>query len=1293
MMAILEPEDVIVEEEEEEEVEPAPIFRPIPDAARPPILQARRPTPQIISPGRQIGGPLPPDVGVIGQMGSGFVQGLLHPLGFIDPVEKVLERINQASPEGLAETIGRGAGFFAGFLIPATPALKLGALATKGVGLAKTAEAFSDLGHSANLVRGLIGGTILGAGAAAEDGGDRVRNMVEEGLLFGIGDVIAPPLLRAIGRSSIVQAGKKVVDERLTKIARRGIVEDTTGSVAFGRALAAADSLFPEGQSVRIDNKRLRLLTGLDDLGLSEMRQGEVRMLRTVRQGGRELKKVLDVNDNIESRLVNWVDPRNGQRMADLVTVPKGQTEVLTRVAESLQKEGFFPGQQILYNGAKWRILGKTSGGDLRISPMAKTRGTSVLKTPDYAYLPLGVWETGGFSKSLRSMPELWSKFANKFGDFPDDGFDTAFAKFADDEVLDGVARQEAQEFFAIKQIEKLREIDEPLARSLQRLGLKKAGAHVEGSLQELAATQGFFVRETLNANNIPQIGLVDIREGSVIPFFSTERAKEFLQVLGRELGDVYPELQGNPLATNFMGLKGASVQVPHTAHELSAVNWPNWLINTKNVLPRFAWIRMMDDVAVEQMGVKAPRIFGTMADLQKGLNSSRLAQAPWLERLIKIRGTRLAGFRKFKGPIDPDRVFQSTELLWTPLKDWDRLAKLKGYTPKELDTMRTLIGKVDDQGSPAGFFDDLFKFYHTLGGPDIDAQQYFQRYYPAFRSLSSAEDWKGQLKSIFKDNGWQLDEKVVDFMSWMERVGQHDTRWEKDPFNIAIRYTRALFGDIYTKKQLKDMDQMITSLLGEGGVPKLVGESLKDYVTLTYGRAPEAYYVTRVMLNQTLEDLGIDMGPRDIERWVNGLIGLNYGAFMGFRPALALRNWTQTLSTTFPLLGAKYTGVGMKRAWSKAVRDEAIAEGAVLPRSIAAPFEDTIQKSRMAAQIERHFGTSKASGPLRAIEHAQELSQFSLGGTAKIGRFRIPVGLYIRADEVNRVTAYAGAKQRILDELTNWRGAKGHKDIAMFNRKSGLTMLGEGKVREFHRRLATEGEINAAKWIGVQIANETQWVYQLGAGPALFSSVPGRLFGMYGTWPTWYASHLARGMRMKGMDRAAFFGRSAILWGSLSTFGTVTAAGFGIGINTSRWSSLNSLQWTGSPLFDWFKDMTDIIGGVTGTGEATARRQLALGSRGLRDTGPGTGFHPIPGIPGSRVEVSDPRALLSSPLSFMVPGALQFKDILQASHEPTTAAQVLRFAGFKPVFGDSYPQLNISSGRQLIGGSKKLIK
>lgn len=764
---------------------------------------------------------------------------------------------------------------------------------------------------------------------------------------------------------------------------------------------------------------------------------------------------------------------------------------------------------------------------------------------------------------------------------------------------------------------------------------------------------------------------------GNKIVFTSDGAAAAYMKKNPQRVPDFTGDIP-SPLPKNSFGFQGASVMPDHTAAELANARVPKLMLGLgAKVLPRLAWFRMMDDILLKQ-GIETD-IFSAASRLQEAILRGQNARIPWVERLEKMR---TAGIRDEKLPIIRDLMLQSEGNI-------ARMAKAADLNREEVEAAKAI----------KGYMRDLISDINKHSGFGVDADEFMEVYMPEIITRAPGS-WQKRLTARLAADGKTPNKSMMEFATEMERAGIPQGRHENNPFIVALRWTSAAFTKRHVDGPLKRAFKIAHKLPNDDTPAGLIRKNLVDGIKVAYGGTPEAYYVTRVAAQNYFKNLDIKLEPRDMERVMNTLVSMNYGAFMGFRPALALRDLSQTVFVTLPLVQSpKHMGKGLKFGFTTAGRDEARAALAIPPHSTALHLEDVVSRTEMYnALASAPDATGKLAGRvLKVTGKMQEVAHVGLGGEVTIAGRKIPTGLYGRVNDLQRSVAYHAQKSKTLEAMNRWLGNNGHGNITRFNEEAGLTMFGEAQTREFHKLLNTGGRVKvgdvtipeAVRWISVQMANESQWVYQMGAGPAAFSQGLGRLFGMYGTWPTWYVQHLIRGAtRGTVRDRARFWGWSA------ATLGAMTSAAYATGINFNKWSPLNSLGWTGGPALDFFADWREIWGGARPPGEPpTPGRALALGQRGLQDTGDRV---PIPVLGhldprrGKGLDVVDPMRMGRDVLYLFTPGAGQIRNIIQAHEEDSAREAVMRAIGlpgpfrpaftnpFGPVAGASWPQINI---------------
>jgi hypothetical protein len=144
---------------------------------------------------------------------------------------------------------------------------------------------------------------------------------------------------------------------------------------------------------------------------------------------------------------------------------------------------------------------------------------------------------------------------------------------------------------------------------------------------------------------------------------------------------------------------------------------------------------------------------------------------------------------------------------------------------------------------------------------------------------------------------------------------------------------------------------------------------------------------------------------------------------------------------------------------------------------------------------------------------------------------------------------------------------------------------------------LVRQGKIGeAADHMGNQLAREAHFRYGGANHPAGWGSVPGRLFGQFGTWPVQYKDFLVQAMTRGSIrDRAEFAAYHIGL-----NMGLV-GGGAAVGVNLWTWASLPSLNYSGGPMADLAIDFLRVWNGSPAE-RAMAKRSILMQFPSLED-------------------------------------------------------------------------------------------
>lgn len=268
---------------------------------------------------------------------------------------------------------------------------------------------------------------------------------------------------------------------------------------------------------------------------------------------------------------------------------------------------------------------------------------------------------------------------------------------------------------------------------------------------------------------------------------------------------------------------------------------------------------------------------------------------------------------------------------------------------------------------------------------------------------------------------------------------------------------------------------------------------------------------------------------------------GLTVGATMSFKGWMPLRNMQQIWTMLAPRLGP---GGG---------------------RVILEAF-DRVNKN--GDDIARHL---RSTGRLTG-----EIPVFGYKSEGLLGFFnRKGMQIHKNSDDFNRMITDQSVD--IMMEDAAKRLLRGSINEKQFLELSGLRRLNEQSAHLVSQTLEQKGYMAAKDLYGDILTRETQALYREGAAPALFrKSQFGKLFGMFGQYPTYYLENLRRGLSNGTvMDRAGFVGLTA-----LYSAGLWTLFEKGLGISANDFTPRGQMFFTGGPYFDLLMNLKKAAAG-----------------------------------------------------------------------------------------------------------------
>lgn len=1161
---------------------------------------------------------------------AAFLGGIFEPLGVIPGIGGeggVLDRLQGVEDQGeLSGATSLGA-TVAGFAVPGGAALKGTQAALGGTRLAQAGRAAgAGLGARSALraAEGGITGAAFGAGLEAESGRDRLVNTAIGAATGVVGD----PTLGAVfdGGAAILRGvlGREGSARAVSLIHVLDGVEDEAAQTTLGRLARSETSLLRPGE-----------------LAILPQVKGERAAVESALGGleGVEFRSILDPGRNAHNILVGTT----GQIPDEAVTM--------------LAKEGFFPGQKVLDGGAEWSVVKRnTSNGSLRLerytSEGLDSRWVPTSQQGDLTFLPYGEFQQ---IASVPELPSRWRAFAKEHGDQPEN-FDSAFTKFIADQQIPQGEVAGTRNFLLNKTLEAYKAVDPEMAAQLKRNQEILRSAHhlkntpeevitarIDGNfrtqgrkftelettisdLQRLAANKGMWMESDLINGKIQWVVQGGAKQGDRKVYEFIEEAAEHINSVTVEAPQMIPD-GAVPLPSHMFAVKGRIDGMPTYAHSAGG----------------YGGIHSMEDIALQEeirqlaIAAASPEAFKTPvgSTITRHLAPVRAIFASIDDAFTRVDGGSLGLSTHF------DNFDSARKLSIRAIKPIDQHLKagLKAIKREPLARMGVIQNALE-VGNPSALtkaqtkaYDELVKGWgkhldslREAGVTSVTNKDFLQTYMPALRKLPAD-------KVVTYIRGQLGDKADEPLLSMIEKIGNQgvDFAWKENPFHFLMMFARKSNMERFGGQVMDQMESTRIALrqrvdaVDEFGrktaTPEMqeIALTYDNYLKVAVGDTPEAYAIARESTAQMLKAAGIDLKPTDLSRYTSLLMSLSYGASMAFRPALAARNLTQTLATTWMLNGNKHTAVGLVSAIRNfaTLRDEAIEAGAITARDPGLMFSEQIRFADIATRLDE--GVAKRS--VRKGQPLGEQVRTSLGNAgslglkaatevgaagAELGQKGLQLGLYNWSDEFNRVVAYKAGKEKAREALL--RKTNGVINEEQFIRESGLWFHGEEVAANFNRMLTNSKDSETAlRYMGVQSSNQTQWIYAAHSAPLLTSRSPLlKVFGQYSTWPLWYMSMVGRFVA-RGDKRqiASAFAKTVGLSSAMA------AAGVG------RWSPMTSFTFLGEPGGTFGDFLTTGAAIVAGGPGGSPEQSMALSSLGLRRTGEIDlpGFDPIPGL------------------------------------------------------------------------------
>lgn len=467
-------------------------------------------------------------------------------------------------------------------------------------------------------------------------------------------------------------------------------------------------------------------------------------------------------------------------------------------------------------------------------------------------------------------------------------------------------------------------------------------------------------------------------------------------------------------------------------------------------------------------------------------------------------------------------------------------------------DQFAAEFGMTSREIAVAREFDKLFEQTFALSG--MSAKRQIGGFWPHMRQWAQ----HGFEPSLIPG----LKDELPDTLEWISqrfRTGELDV-YEMDPLITGYKHVRSMLMKQHFDPILPELKQSIDEIRTRD--PR-TARIMDEYVQELLGRPHQSFRRVQQIIDGSAKALGVDVGDRTVEHFVNGLVALSAAATIPFRPALIIRNYYQMVQTVAPRTGMRNFWKAVRYVTSPETRKEAMRMA-----SEANAIQTHVLPIHAATEV---FGSPAVGGLNYRLQLMLEKG----------------FGWYQSADDMGRAVAFHAQRFRMQEHIGDL--ARGHISLDEFAKRAKVLTF-DPLDQQIAFDLLLSGKYEEAKnHLGTVLARETIFRYGHANHPAGWNSVAGRLFGQFGTWPTQYKDYLLQGLtRGTAKDRMEFLA----IHGAANA--GILAAGSAVGLNLWSWLTFPSLMYTGGPMAEMTVDVIKAMSG-SDTEKALARRNLEM--------------------------------------------------------------------------------------------------
>ncbi len=455
----------------------------------------------------------------------------------------------------------------------------------------------------------------------------------------------------------------------------------------------------------------------------------------------------------------------------------------------------------------------------------------------------------------------------------------------------------------------------------------------------------------------------------------------------------------------------------------------------------------------------------------------------------------------------------------------------------------------------------------------------------------------------------------MVKHIHSLTRLGNEMSLFELDPAHVLNKLYRNVLFKKHVESPWKAMRELtadshdpmklntftpetrkriVDSLGGEDGLLAL-NKAVKDYTSLVRGFPINEIRNSRQISKRLFGAFGITGRNTELilDDLVNAYSSGIYGSLIGWNPKLVIRNITQNIAVGYPRLGGEFMLEAVRIALTPAGYNRAVSAGATRSREAGVPGGDFFFNSELTAGMPLESNTVAGHMSL-ALVRAGLATGHGLQRVSRTG-----MTLYSSADDINRDIFFWWQLLHTQKRLRQWQ--QGRISERKF-RDDGMPFFSENVKDEFMLRLERFGNDKALDYIGKAGSDEVHFIYGSNAAPLLLQSTPGRLAGMFTSWPLWAKEAFwTRMKRGTPSQKAAFWVRTGTVAGALYLVGKE------FDVDLTAWvAPLAPLNISAGPILDEVMGAAQFFNASLASKPKVASR---IGKEFLKNAIPGAGF------------------------------------------------------------------------------------